>query len=334
MSRKILTTLLGVVLALAGCTAVPGPSASTALPTPTIGLTYIPNIQFSPFYVAEADGDYTEAGVRPTLRHHGTSEGLFTAIAAGQEQFVIAGGDEVIQARSQGVDLVAVAAYYRSYPVEIILPANSPVTSLADLKGRTIGLPGKYGESWFGLLVALKSAGLTEADVKIAEIGYTQQAALTTGKVDAVVGFSNNDAVQFQLAGFATKSLPIASGEIPLVGACLITTSAYAAEHPDVVKAVVAGTVAGITTAVEKPERALEVSAGYVPDLKTAAGKESASATLTATKQLWTSADGTVDPRLDAGQWSRMADFLAASGITATRQDPVAAMNNAYIPGQ
>ena len=37
-----------------------------------------------------------------------------------------------------------------------------------------IGVPGKYGESWFGLQVALRSAGLTESDVKITEIGYTQ----------------------------------------------------------------------------------------------------------------------------------------------------------------
>jgi len=332
MSRKTLVVLLTALVALTGCTGAAEQSASATLPTPTIGLTYIPNIQFSPFYLAETDGAYTSAGVHPTLRHHGTSEALFTAIAAGQEQFVIAGGDELMQARSQGVDLVAVASYYRSYPVEIIVPANSAITSLADLKGRTIGLPGKYGESWFGLLVALKSAGLTQADVKIAEIGYTQQAALTTGKVDAVVGFSNNDAVSFQLAGFATRSLAIASGTVPLVGACLITTPAYASAHPDVVKAVVSATAAGITEAVEKPERALEVSATYVPDLKTASGKAAATATLAATKQLWTTADGKVDPSLDAAGWTKMADFLTTAGITANRQDPVAAMSNAYIP--
>jgi NitT/TauT family transport system substrate-binding protein len=334
MSPKTLAVLLGALLALAGCAAAPGPSASGALPTPTIGLTYIPNIQFSPFYLAETDGDYVKAGVRPTLRHHGTSEGLFTAIAAGQEQFVIAGGDELMQARSQGVDLVAVASYYRSYPVEIIVPSASPVASLADLKGRTIGLPGKYGESWFGLLVALKSAGLSEADVTIAEIGYTQQAALTTGKVDAVVGFRNNDAVQFELAGLATRSLPISSGDVPLVGACLITTAAYASANPDVVKAVVAATMAGLAAAVEKPERALEVSAGYVPELGTAKGKASAAATLAATKPLWTRDDGSVDASMDAAAWSRMADFLVSSGITADRQDPGAAMTNDFIPAR
>ena len=168
--------------------------------------------------------------------------------------------------------------------------------------------------------------------MKVAEIGYTQQAALTTGKVDAVVGFSNNDAVGFALAGFTTRTLAIASGTIPLVGACLITTSAYASAHPDVVKAVVAGTTSGIAEAVAKPEHALEVSAAYVPDLKTTSGKAYATATLTATKQLWTTADGSVDPTLDTAGWVKMADFLTAAGITANRQDPGIAMSNAYIP--
>ena len=50
--------------------------------TITVGLTYIPNIQFSPFYVAESEGLFKDAGISLTLRHHGTQEGLFTALAA------------------------------------------------------------------------------------------------------------------------------------------------------------------------------------------------------------------------------------------------------------
>src|SRR5699024_9318520 len=118
-----------------------------------------------------------------TVRHHGAQEGLFTAIASGQEDFVIAGGDEALQAREQGIDLVAIATLYRENPVQVIVRADGPITSLADLAGRRIGIPGRYGTSWFGLLVALRSAGLSEAEIEVVEIGYTQQAALTTDKV-------------------------------------------------------------------------------------------------------------------------------------------------------
>ncbi|MCA0296449.1 MAG: ABC transporter substrate-binding protein [Actinobacteria bacterium] len=338
MRRRDFLTGTAAVLLLAGCAqtvapATTGGTTATSAPaaTPVIGLTYIPNVQFSPFYVAETDGDFTAAGVAPTLRHHGTSEGLFTAIAAGQEDFVVAGGDELLQARSEGVDLVAVAAYYRSYPVEVIVPSASPIATLADLKGHSIGIPGKYGENWFGLQVALKTAGLAETDVTIKEIGYTQQTALSTNKVDAVVGFSNNEAVQFALAGFATRSLPIASGQVPLVGICLATTTAYATAHPDVVTAVAAGMLAGIRTATTDQAHALEVSAAYVPGLSAAAAQTAAKATLAATVPLWTTADGKVDGTLDADQWSAMADFMAAQGLTKDRVDPTPAFSNAYL---
>jgi NitT/TauT family transport system substrate-binding protein len=330
MKRLILALVAALAVALTGCTAATTPTDSAGLPTPTIGLTYIPNVQFSPFYVAETDAAFTTAGVKPVLRHHGTSEGLFTALVSGNEQFVVAGGDELLQARAQGMDLLAVAAYYRTYPVEMIVPQSSAITSLADLKGKTIGLPGKYGESWFALLVALESAGLSEADVTVAEIGYTQVAALTTGKVDAIVGFSNNDAVQFALAGTAVRGLPIASGTVPLVPTCLITTTSFAEANPEVVKAVVAATMSGISSVVADQAHALQVSANYVPDLTTTAGAKAGQATLAATVPLWTTSAGKVDPTLDSQQWVAMADFMAQQKLTSSRQDPNLAMSNAF----
>ena len=137
-----------------------GGSSSGAPVRATIGLTYVPNTK-PPFYVAEASGLYKTTGATVTLRHHGASEGLFTALAGGSEDFVVAGADEMLQARAQGLDLVAIAQFYRSYPVVGIVKDASPITSAADLKGRSIGVPGKFGESWFGLKVLLASSGHT-----------------------------------------------------------------------------------------------------------------------------------------------------------------------------
>ena len=334
MRISVLSAALSAVLALGGCAAPAAPvtpSATPELPTATIGLTYIPNVQFSPFYVADAQDSFTKAGVSAELRHHGASEGLFTALVAGQEQFVVAGADEMLQARSQGMDLLAVSAYYRSYPVVVIVPAESPIANLADLKGHSIGVPGKYGESWFGLQVALRNAGLTEADVEVKEIGYTQQAALQTGKVDAIIGFSNNDLVQSALSSFATRSLPISDAEVPLVGASLITTTAFAKEHPEVVRSVVAGTLAGVKAVVAEPGVAMTASEDYIPGLDVPATKAAAEATLTATVPLWKGADGVIDGRLDPAQWAQMAQFMGANGLTSTVQDPTLAMSNDYL---
>lgn len=330
----------GAGLALAGCASGPGGSASAAASAgasgsaakATIGLTYIPNVQFAPFYVAASQNLYRSAGVDVTLRHHGASEALFTALVSGQEDFVVAGADEMIQARSQGMDLVAIAPYYRQYPVVLIVKEASPIKSAADLKGRSIGIPGRYGESWFGLKVLLASAGLTEADVKIAEIGYTQQAALTTDKVDSIIGFSNNDVVTFVAGGVPVRTIALtATGAPPLVSICLITTQAYLDAHGDLAKKVADASVAGQAAVVKDPAQALTISTDYVTTLKTDdAARTAAGKTLEATVPLWAGTSGVVDAKLDAAQFATMATFMKAQGLITTDVDPTKAMSNAY----
>jgi NitT/TauT family transport system substrate-binding protein len=325
--RAVLAAL--ATLALAAC-AQPGavtpsatPSASvTAAAGATVGLTYIPNIQFAPFYVAEADG-LLPAGV--SLRHHGSSEGLFTALAAGEEQFVVAGGDEILQARADGVDVVAVSAYYSAYPARVIVPADSPIQTLADLKGHSIGLPGRYGENWFALVLALEQAGLTEAEVDIQEIGYTQQVALQTGKVDATVGFTNGDAVTFTQSGFAVREI---DPEVPLVSICLATTGTFAAADPATVEAVVAALAEAMATVIAEPETALDLSASYIPNF--AADRATAAAVLDATLPLFAGPTGTYHAALDEAAWAAMADAMAGAGLIPTADGADAAMTTQF----
>ena len=327
--RTRLAALAVILLTLVGCS--PAASSSTATTSASaqaavIGLTYIPNVQFSPFYVGVAQKLYSTP---VTLRHHGTSEGLFTAITTGTEQFVVAGGDELLQAREQGTDLVAVASYYRQFPVRIIVPGDSTIASVADLKGHTVGIPGKYGESWFGFLLALKGAGLTVNDVTVQEIGYTQQAALATKKVDAIVGFVNSEPIQLQAAGIAAKVIDF--GAVPLVSICLLTTHAYATSHPDVVKAVVKGTVAGMAAVVANQDAAFQASAAYVPGLSDAATAKGAKAVLAATAPLFQNTDGTVSGTLDATAWDAMSSAMLSAGLLKAAQPSSGAMTNAYI---
>lgn len=320
-----------MLLALSACGAPAGTPTASDLPlkTATVGLTYIPNIQFSPFYLADSRGYFTEQGAEVELRHHGAQEGLFTALLAGEEDFVVAGAGEMMQARSEGADLVAIASYYREYPVRMIVPADSGVEQRADLKGARIGIPGRFGESWFALQVFLDQAGLTEQDVTIVEIGYTPVAALTTGKVDAVVGYVNNDAVQFEQAGFSVRTLPVAD-EVPLVSASLITTREYAETHPDIARLIVAAMLRGIDAAADDPEATVDASVAYIPNLTTAEAKSAALATLKATVPLFV-ADGGATGLLDERRFTDMARFMLDRRLISAPVDGPSSMTNDYV---
>ncbi|MDO5048345.1 MAG: ABC transporter substrate-binding protein [Actinomycetaceae bacterium] len=305
------------------------PAASMSV---TLGLTYIPNVQFAPAYVAKDDGNFAEQGVDVEIRHHGADEGLFTSLLAGQEDMVIATGDEMFQARSQGMDLISVGQYYAKYPVVIIVKEDSGIETVQDLAGKSVGLPGEFGSNWYGLLAALSEADMTRDDIEVTPIGFTQLSALQTDQVDAVVGFTNNDSVQFDLADVAVREIPLVpDGNTPLVGANIVTTSQFANENPDAVKAVLAGLQDGKQTSVDDPDHAVEITQNYDPNLTTPETIDAARATLVATNDLFAE-DGKVTMVQDLDTWNAMNEFLqTVEGLMAATVNVDEAVTNEYV---
>ncbi|WP_233188402.1 ABC transporter substrate-binding protein [Actinomyces qiguomingii] len=316
LTRRTLLTAMGAGAAglLAACASGTGARTATATAATSglvIGMTYTPNVQFAPFYLALADGEYA-AGV--SLRHHGEQEGQFDALLAGTEHLVVAGGDEAIVAASNGNELVIIGGYYQRYPGCIIVPEDSDITELKDLAGKRIGTPGKTGETWYSVLVALSSAGLTEDDVDVQEIGYTQQAALSSGKVDAIAGFSNNDAVQIAQHGTPVRVLSIGE-DVPLLGASLITTAQVLADRRSELEAAVAASAVGMTRFVDDPDAAVDGTREYVPDLVDSTQAENAREVAVATGELVRPSKDTVVGALVPEQVGETIDFLAGRGL-------------------
>ncbi|MEV0191694.1 ABC transporter substrate-binding protein [Kitasatospora purpeofusca] len=300
----------------------------------TVGLTYIPNIQFAPFYVAESKGFYKEAGLKVTLRHHSFTDDLFGAMTAGQEDVVYAGGDEMLQARAKDVPVVDIATLYHTYPVAMLVPQDSPIHTIADLRGHSVGTPGPYGETYFGLLAQLKAGGLTTKDVDVQHIGFTQQAALVGKKVDAVMGYLNNDAVQFQQAGLAVRPVEGTGGApaLPLVAAGLGATRATLDKRGDDMRKFVAATLRGVQYTVDHPDEAVTLSKSYIPGMNDQKQQDSALAVLRATAPLM-QPPATGKPGLnDPATWDRMAAFMQEQGLIEKPAAPAEAFSNEYLP--
>ena len=310
--------------ALAACssgTASRAASASAAGGALTIGLTYTPNIQFAPFYMAKKDGTYA---ANVTLHHHGAQDGLFDALQSGQEQLVIAGADEAVVATSNGSDLVIVGGCYQSYPACLIVPESSPIKAPADLKGKTVGTPGRKGETWYALQLAMDTTSLSESDLTIQDIGYTQQAALVGGKVDAVVGFSNNDAVQIKQAGTAVRTIQPAES-IPLIGVSLVTTRKLLDSRRQDLQAAVKASVEGMTSFVKDPDAAVEATKEYVQDLVDSTQAANAREVAVATGKLVSGEGKAAVGSVRVDDFTPMIEFLASHKILGDKKTPKAA---------
>ncbi len=186
------------------------PSPTPVTPTElTVGLGYIPSVQFAQFYLADQAGYYRDAGLEVTFENKIDPE-LITLVAQGVFDMGIADGTSVIPAVSQGIPVQYIFTVYADFPSIVFAKASSGIVGPADLAGKKVGVPGKYGSSWIQLQALLAGVGLTPEDVEIVPFpDYGQLAALEQGVVDAATGFVNNEPVRMELAGTPTVVLAL-----------------------------------------------------------------------------------------------------------------------------
>jgi NitT/TauT family transport system substrate-binding protein len=320
MSRLLITILVIALLAtgLAGCSQPPQPKGEI-----TVAMGYIPNVQFAPYYVALDKGYYAAEGLKVNF-NFGAVTDLLKLVGTNQIQFAIASGDEVITARSQGLPLVYVLTQYQKYPVVVFSLAEKKITKPSDLVGKKVGLP-MYGASLVGLKAILYAASVKESDLKLVDIGYTQAAAVSEGKVDAAVGYAVNEPIQLRAAGKSVNVISVADYS-NLVSAGLVTNEETIAKQPELVRALVRGTLRGMQDAVAKPEEAMDITIKYVPE----AGGNNRAAQMLVLKEaikLW-QPNPAKSQRLgyaDVSAWKDSQAFMLAVGLIP-KETPVERM--------
>jgi putative riboflavin transport system substrate-binding protein len=274
-----------------------------------VGLGYIPSVQFAPFYLAEQNGYYRDAGLTVTFQNK-IDPDLIPLVGQGAIDIGLADGTSTIPAVSQGIPIKYVATVYGQFPSIVFSKASAGITTPAELKGKKIGIPGRYGSSWIMLQALLASANLTPSDVQIVEYpDFGQGAAVQKGAVDAATGFVNNEPVVLELAG-QTVSILRVDAITPLPGNGLIVGAKALESKRDAVAAFVAATLHAMADVEANPETGLDASIKAVPELGKA--REMQAAILAATIEVWR---GPVQQEqglgaIDSAGWQKSIDYL------------------------
>lgn len=327
MKQKMLIAAILAVTLLAACSRTTTPSPTPQqLVSVRLPVGYIPNVQFAPLYVAIEKGYYRDAGLDISIDYSMENDNT-VLVATNDIQFAVVSGEQVLLARAQQMPVVYVMAWYQQYPVGIAAKTSSGITSVADLKGKKLGLPGLYGASYIGAIALLDSAGLKESDLTLDSIGFNQVEMLITDNDDAVVVYSANEPVQLRKLGEDIVLFKV-SDAIDLVANGLITNEATLAEKPELVRAMVEATLKGITYAADHPEEAFEISKKYVTNLAEADQETQMQVLLESIKHWQADRPGYSEPQA----WENMQRILLQMGLLSGEQDLAKAYDNRFIP--
>ncbi len=136
-------------------------------------------------HLASVKGWYRDAGLDVTV-DDGNGTNQTVQIVGGGDDVDIghAALSSVIIARAKGLSLRGVASYVRNSDIGLMVPVDSDIRAIKDLRGKKIGHTASSLETPF-LGQFLKAGGLTRADVELVNLdGAAKLAAYLTAGLD------------------------------------------------------------------------------------------------------------------------------------------------------
>jgi NitT/TauT family transport system substrate-binding protein len=151
--------------------------------------------------VSDEMGFFADEGLDVTLLSSETTIPFVAFLSNGDADIVTLDAGQVLQAVTADQPIKVVYEAYQFASEGIVVPADSPLKSLADLKGATVGLASD--RDILTTTIALQSVGLTGADVETVVVGTSGPvlaAALRDKTIDAFAG-SISDRTGIEAAG-------------------------------------------------------------------------------------------------------------------------------------
>ncbi len=270
--RYISVYIIIVLLVACGGGAEPEVGATeaqeaAALRPVTLAMSFIPNVQFAMFYVADSKGYYADAGLDVAFDYNFEND-VMQRVATWPDsdvEFALAGATSVLLARRQGLPVVTVATIYQEFPVVFFSKAVNAINSVEDMQGKRIGIPGRFGASYYALLALLYANNMQESDLNIQEIGFTQAQAVLEDRVDVATGYAMNEPILLEAQGEEVSVLRVAD-IFPLVSDGIVTHADLIGQEPDLVQAFVDATMRGLQDTLDNPDEAFDLSLSYIPE--------------------------------------------------------------------
>jgi NitT/TauT family transport system substrate-binding protein len=264
MQKTLKAVALGAILAIAATAASAQEKVTYLFPAPD----FLP--AFSPFKIAQAKGYYKAEGLDVEFQVGKGGADVAKQVAIGNADLGGGIGDTPLIVRANGLPVKGVALLGGKSLTALYVRKDVGVKTVADLKGKKIGVLAFQDTTYYNLLAMLASAGLKKDDAEIQAVGPAGIVQLMIAKnLDAISG------VPEWAAAIEGANVPLDRFAIdtvfPAMAQAIVASDKAIAERPKAVQGFVRATLKGIADIMANPEQA---SKDYVAAVPQHAGKE------------------------------------------------------------
>jgi NitT/TauT family transport system substrate-binding protein len=301
---------------IGGCNKKPPDASGPASPGGAFQLTldWKPEPEFGGFYAANQDGAFSRHGLNVTITPAGEGADTWQLVATGKTDFATSTADQVLIARKQNADVIAIFTVYQTFPQGIMVHQSRGFKNIKDVFGQP-GVLLAEDNSWLHFLenrfspvkvqIANYSGGIAEF---LAKKDFSQQCFVTSEPI--LAKHQGGDPQTFLIAdeGFNPyTTVVICKGDLWR-------------SNPEEVKAMAAACREGWRDYLDHPDPIDATMHGLNPDMDLQTFQEAAAAQkpLIETDETKSAGLGTMTLQ----RWKDLAAQLAALGVIDSSVDP------------
>lgn len=247
-----LTLLSGTSLLAAACG--DDDDAGTASGTVATQFNWVPDIEWSAWYLAKSKNYFSDRGVTVDLNHGGpNTPSVVQVLAAGDGNLGLSASElDLVKANAEGSDFVALGAMYQKGPLGYTWMTATGIEGPEDLVGKRIG--GIQGDQ-LQIDAIFRLNGL-EADYEFVPMGYDPQ-VLADGEMDVISSYVTNQPIQLRLQGLEVSAAPYSDFGLPAYGDILFASRAWLDDNEDLAVAYLAALLEGVNDNRADPSESL-----------------------------------------------------------------------------
>jgi putative hydroxymethylpyrimidine transport system substrate-binding protein len=272
----------------------------------TLMLDWFMNPDHGPIVIAEEQGYFADEGLEVEVIAPADPADPPKMVAAGRADLAVSYQPQLHLQVQEGLPLTRVGTLVATPLNCLLVLADGPVKTIADLKGRKVGFSVAGVEE--ALLTAiLERNGLSLDDVELVNVNFALSPALMAGQVDAVIGaYRNFELNQMEIEGVPGRCFYLEEEGLPAYDELIYVANPETMDKGRIAR-FLAATERATQFIVNHPEESWAIFSGTAPELQDELNEKAWADTI---------------PRfalrpaaLDVGRYARFEAFLHEAGL-------------------